>query len=223
MLDQDLHAALDAALSNRRLLTHPFYQRWCRGELSADDLRGYAEQYRFFEAEVPAALARVRDGIADSEARAMVQRNLDDETGVTGTAHLELFERFASSLGARPGAPPSAATAGLTTTYRALAGAGPAAGLAAMLAYESQAAEIAESKASGLVAHHGMSGEALEFWNVHATADVEHAQWALDALAALGATPDEVRVSARAAADAWWAFLDERDADHAGRAAAVPG
>lgn len=212
MSDHDLQAALETALTDRRLLSHPFYQRWCRGELTTRDLRAYAEQYRFFEAELPGALARIRDRVADDGVQMMVQRNLDDELGATGTAHLALFERFAGALAADPDAAPSAATRHLIATYRSLVDESPQAGLAGVLAYEAQASEIAESKAAGLERRYALSGDAIEFWTVHATADLAHARWAVEALDALGATPDAVHTGARAAADAWWAFLDEREA-----------
>src|SRR5205807_3150836 len=90
----ELRMALETALTGRRLLSHPFYRRWVRGELTVDDLRGYAEQYRCFEASLPVTLGRVRDGISDGAVRAIVQGNLDDETGAEGISHLELFDRF---------------------------------------------------------------------------------------------------------------------------------
>jgi hypothetical protein len=40
--------------------------------------------------------------------------------------------------------------------------------------------------------------------------DEDHASWTLDALGELDADEATVRHAARAAADAWWAFLDER-------------
>jgi hypothetical protein len=42
--------------------------------------------------------------------------------------------------------------------------------------------------------------------------DLDHGDWGIDALEAMDADPGEVFVSARRAADAWWAFLDEREA-----------
>ena len=51
-----------------------------------------------------------------------------------------------------------------------------------------------------------------EFWDVHATLDAEHGDWTVDALAAAGADPAEVQTAARQGADAWLAFLDEREA-----------
>jgi hypothetical protein len=41
----------------------------------------------------------------------------------------------------------------------------------------------------------------------------DHGDWALDALALLGADPADVTDAARRGADAWWAFLDEREAE----------
>jgi hypothetical protein len=43
--------------------------------------------------------------------------------------------------------------------------------------------------------------------------DVDHGDWAIDALAHLGADPAVVANAAKRAADAWWEFLDEREAD----------
>jgi hypothetical protein len=43
--------------------------------------------------------------------------------------------------------------------------------------------------------------------------DVDHSDWAIDALAHLGADPAVVANAAKRAADAWWEFLDEREAD----------
>jgi len=43
--------------------------------------------------------------------------------------------------------------------------------------------------------------------------DVEHGEWAVEALMMLGADAGEVDEAARRAADAWWALLDERQAE----------
>ena len=208
----ELRMALETALTGRRLLSHPFYRRWVRGELTVDDLRGYAEQYRCFEASLPVTLGRVRDGISDGAVRAIVQGNLDDETGAEGISHLELFERFMGALDARRDGNPGGAMAHLLSTYDALTDGGPVGGLSALLAYEVQVPEIAVSKAAGLTAHHGMSQEQVAFWNVHASIDGAHAEWLLEGLARLEAPAAEVAAAARTAADSWWEFLDECEA-----------
>ncbi len=43
--------------------------------------------------------------------------------------------------------------------------------------------------------------------------DVDHGDWAVEALALLGADEAEVTDASRRAADAWWALLDEREAE----------
>jgi pyrroloquinoline quinone (PQQ) biosynthesis protein C len=88
----------------------------------------------------------------------------------------------------------------------------PAAALAMVAAYEVQAADIAASKADGLRRHYAMDAEGTAFWDVHATQEVAHADWSIDALASLDADPAAVRAAARIAADAWWDFLSEREA-----------
>jgi pyrroloquinoline quinone (PQQ) biosynthesis protein C len=63
-----------------------------------------------------------------------------------------------------------------------------------------------------------MDPAGTEFWDVHAEMDVDHGDWTLEALALLGADPSEVARAARRGADAWWAFLDEREAEAPGSA-----
>jgi pyrroloquinoline-quinone synthase len=200
-----LRTIIDDALAGRRLLEHPFYRRWEEGRLSRDELTAYAEQYRHFEAQLPATLTALADEL-DGDAREAVLDNLRDETGTP--THLELFEGFASHYGARDVAPTPAMTKLLAAYGDALAS-GPAAGLAGVLAYEAQGAEIAETKAAGLREFYGASDEACEFWRVHGLVEDSHAAWLL----AAGSGMDDAGASAgaRLVADAWWAFLDERE------------
>lgn len=206
-----LTTALRARLRDRLLLDHPFYRRWTAGEVSVEELRDYAAQYRHFEAMLPAHLAAVAATAEHPALREQALRNLGDEAGAAPT-HLQLFEEFAAALGAPAQAQPSPAMAHLLDTYSAAAGAGAVAGFAALLAYETQAPGVAASKAAGLRDHGILDGEALRFWDLHATLDVAHAQWAVDALARSDADETAVVDAAGAAAEAWWSFLDEREA-----------
>lgn len=198
----------DDVLSDRRLLTHPFYRRWEAGELTTGELSAYAAQYRHFERALPEVLAEAWAAMPDGAARRTVRANLDDELGVP-CPHAELFEGFAVAVGAGDDAP-TTATAALVEHYRGAVRRGPAALLAALAAYEVQSADIARSKADGLQARYGLSEAQTRFWDVHAVMDAEHGAWTLDALATMEADPASVRMEARAAADAWWSFLDER-------------
>ncbi len=214
--DAPLSGSLSRALEGRLLLTHPFYRRWEAGLLSQDELAEYAVHYRAFEAALPGVLSDVVDQLraaGEVEAEEMVIRNLSDELG-RPEPHLDLFDRFASAL---PGAPASAAPGpaaeALVQTYADLVAEGPAAALAGLAAYEIQASAIASTKANGLRRRYGMDVTGTEFWDVHAALEADHGDWAVEALLTLGADPAPVEQWARRGADAWWAFLDEREAE----------
>src|SRR5579863_7935791 len=98
-----LHDELDSSISDRKLLSHPFYQRWEAGELSVDELQHYAEQYRYFEEMLPEYLTKLANDLPVGVARDSVLNNLSDE--VSSPSHLELFERFANFYDAKDVSP----------------------------------------------------------------------------------------------------------------------
>jgi pyrroloquinoline-quinone synthase len=204
-----LDEVLAARLEGRRLLDHPFYRRWSRGEVSIEELRAYAAQYRHFEAALPDHLRAVADSAADAALREQALRNLDDES-----THLALFDEFVSALGggADAATPVSPAMAELLDVYRRAAARSAAEGFAALLAYEVQSSDVAASKAAGLREHGILDGDGLGFWDLHATLDAEHAGWAVDVLSSSDAALSVLADSIGSAAGAWWAFLDEREA-----------
>ncbi len=208
---ESIRAALERALQGRQLLDHPFYRRWEAGGLALFELAAYAEQYRHVERTLPEVLETVVTGLDDDGARRMVSANLYEERSVP-VAHVDLFETFAGAVGAASFSQVTPATAALLATQRAAAHSDPSTGLAALAAYETQAAAIASSKAAGLTRHYGLGETATSFWDVHAEMEASHATWTLTALEAIGADPAEVEEAGRRAADAWWAFLDEREA-----------
>jgi pyrroloquinoline-quinone synthase len=214
-LDQ-LGDAVARSLEGKTLLTHPFYRRWEAGELTTGELREYAVHYRAFESALPAVLTAVLERLeADGYAApaALVAENLADELG-RPEPHLAMFDRFADALGEGAVATvPGPAAQALARTYFDLVAEGPVGALAGLAAYETQASAIASSKGEGLRRWYGLDEAGTEFWDVHAQMDAEHGEWALGALAELGANPDEVGEAAGRAADAWWAMLDEREAE----------
>jgi pyrroloquinoline-quinone synthase len=211
MHTQLIREALADALAGRQLLTHPFYQRWEAGTLGEGELAAYAEQYRFIERALPVTLAAIADGLPQGAARTLVESNLADELGVPA-AHVALFESFARAAGAASEVAPTHATSALLDVVRSAYSADPVTALAMVAAYEVQAADIAGSKAEGLRRHYGMDAEGTRFWDVHTVQEVAHADWSIDALAALEAEPTDARAAAKVAADAWWDFLSEREA-----------
>jgi pyrroloquinoline-quinone synthase len=210
-----LTAAVATSLEGRLLLTHPFYRRWEAGELTRQELAEYAVHYRAFEAVLPTVLAAVVDRlVADGEYEAAhaVARNLADELG-RPEPHLALFDRFGAALPGACATSPGPAADELAATYLELAGQSPVAAIGGLAAYETQAAAIATTKGDGLRRWYGVDTDGTEFWDVHATMDAEHGDWAVEALALLGADETEVADAARRAADAWWALLDERESE----------
>ncbi|MDE3086386.1 MAG: iron-containing redox enzyme family protein [Acidobacteriota bacterium] len=205
----DVTEPVGRALEGRWLLDHPFYRRWERGEVSMTELAHYAGQYRHFERVLPGFLGSVAEGLPEGQTRRFVAATLADEMG-DPVPHAERFESFAAAVGAGEEAP-TPATAALLDTYEALLDESPGAALAGFVAYELQSADIAASKADGLRRHYHLDDGGVAFWDHHALVDVTHGSWAREALAASdGPTPDEKAL--RRTADAWWSFLDERDA-----------
>lgn len=207
----DLRRALDSAARDHWLLDHPYYRSWVAGELTVDDLADYAAQYRHFEAVLPATLAATAAQLPPGAARCLVEENLADEQ-TRPRPHLELLEGFASSVGADTDRGASPATAELVATYRRAEHAGPVAALSVVGAYEVQAAEIASTKAATLRSHYQLPKSGTEFWDVHAQLEDSHADWTAGALEEVSAAPEDVYRFGAASAEAWWMFLDEREA-----------
>jgi pyrroloquinoline quinone (PQQ) biosynthesis protein C len=205
-----IQEALIDALTGRQLLTHPFYRRWEAGTLADGELAAYAEQYRHLEGELPLTLAAIAGQLPPGRARTLVEANLADELGEPAP-HAVMFESFAGAAGARADVAPTEATAALLSAIRSAAGRDPVAALSMVAAYEVQAADIAASKADGLRRHYCMDAEGTRFWDVHTTQEVAHAGWSAEALADVDADTAVVHESARVAAEAWWAFLTERE------------
>jgi pyrroloquinoline quinone (PQQ) biosynthesis protein C len=210
MTPDQLQADITAALNDRQLLEHPFYRRWEAGTLQPGELAAYAAQYRYFEAELPGLLRSLLAQLEPGPAAELVRQNLGDEES-NPEPHVALFAGFARAVGASDTSP-SDATRHLVDTYRRLVESGAGEGLAALVAYEMQAPAIAASKASGLRRHYGIDAAGTHFWDIHATMDQDHARWGIEALVALGSQEEQLIDAARSAADAWWGFLDDREA-----------
>jgi pyrroloquinoline-quinone synthase len=111
----------------------------------------------------------------------MLAENLAEEEGVEAGKqdHASLWLMFACGLGESEEGVRSqqlnAETQALIETFRRLSRQSYAAGLGALYAYESQFPGVATAKIEGLVDRYGIADEeTLRFFEVHATADVEH-------------------------------------------------
>ena len=206
-----LEQALQAALAPRDLLTHPFYQAWSAGELCAEDLARYAEQYRFQVTALPELLRRARSVTRDEDTRAELSRNLDDEEGRTGVAHALLWEAFGAAVGAAAEGLPLPETRASAESLAAVVGEDEVTALAALWTYEVQTARVADTKEKGLKCYGVDSPAALRFFRLHGELDVHHARGLLESLErciARGASLEAAKAAVERSAQAQWTFLD---------------
>jgi pyrroloquinoline-quinone synthase len=207
---------LDARISSRHLLDHPFYQRWTAGTLTKEELRDYAGQYFHYALAFPTFLSAMHQHTDDIAVRQMLLENLiEEERGPEN--HPELWLRFCESLGldreaVKAGAP-NEATRALIATMKSLAREGALhEGLAALYAYESQIPSVAKAKIEGLAKWYGISSTRdVAFFSVHMEADVAHSATSREILRDLCDTPEKSAQAEQATGrtlDALYAFLD---------------
>ncbi len=215
MTDLAVSTLIDAKVSERAMLKHPFYQAWTEGRLPLDTLRAYARQYFHHVEAFPRAVSAVHSACPDRDGRRMLAENLAEEEGLeTGKQdHATLWLMFACGLGEGEEAVRAQSlnpeTQALIETFRRLSRKSFASGLGALYAYESQFPGVASAKIEGLVDRYGIDDEpTLRFFRVHESADVEHSSVCR---ALLDRLPAEERAEAVAAgeelAGALWNFL----------------
>lgn len=227
--DHPLVKRLNEIIEERSLLKHPYYQAWQAGELTLDDLREYATQYYSFESAFPRFLSAIHLRCPIHEIRQDILQNLwDEEHGPDN--HRKLWLDFCEKLGLNrveiertadnahthkysSDYPVLQRTHDLVVTYTRLANVmNYQDGLAALYAYESQIPSIARVKMQSLREHYQITDPAaLQFFTVHQTQDIEHAESEARGIAMFISQFECERIenSAREALEAWWNFLDE--------------
>ncbi|MCY3818274.1 MAG: CADD family putative folate metabolism protein [Gammaproteobacteria bacterium] len=208
-----LSARLDDTISRTRLLDHAYYRAWVAGELTEDDMRGYAKSYFAHVLAFPRYVSGVHSQCEDLDARRALLDNLvDEESG--DEHHPELWLRFAEGLGESREAVEGcrdAATAKLIDTFLGRIRSSYAEGLGALYAYESQIPEIAETKVSSLSETYDITDErTLAFFKVHAKADVYHSRTLREQIDGLTTEQGEqAEAAASECARGLWEFLSE--------------
>lgn len=198
---------LDAMVAERSLLEHPFYRAWSAGELTRDALAGYAREYLHLVRAVPELVDAVRRR-APASMRDELAEHREEEA-----EHVEAWLRFAGALGVdaedldahEPRAETAEAVAGMkracATSYDA--------GAAAMYALELEIPRIAATKMDGLERFYGLtSDDALDYFRLHAEADIRHAATWRDELVASEAPEAELTAAAEQSIDAQNLLLD---------------
>ena len=206
---------LDSLIQARSILRHPFYEAWREGCLSRPQLAIYARVYWPHVAAFPGYLEMVIARSDDPVVRSELERNLEDERG-RPRPHPEMWLDFAEAVGATRAtivaARPHACAEALVETVTNSARASVAEGVAALYAYEAQQPAVSREKLNGLRRHYGVESESgLEYFTVHAEADIAHSRGERDVLArCLDGSSTEKRVvdAAIATLDAYWGLLD---------------
>lgn len=141
-----------------RLLDHPFYEAWERGDVSAEQLASYASAYQAFVDRIPGDWERVLDGLDVDDPRG--ETVVDDEC-----RHADLWERWREDL------PEPTETPELRELFDALDRMEPAELAGAIHAYETQQPAVAETKKTGLLAHYDGAEQDLTFFDEHESED----------------------------------------------------
>lgn len=215
-IQSEFWQAMETRLKKYDLLCHPFYQAWSEGKLTRDDLRQYAAQYYHHVAAFPTYLSALHSRLEDGALRRAVLQNLYEEE-MEGTAHSDLWMRFAEGFGASDAEVRAASVcpelAQLIATFRIFAAsASPVESLAAFYAYESQIPRVAQTKAQGLKELYGSDARTSSYFTLHQTADILHSNvWRDEINKQLTADPscaDSALDAAENAAKALWTALD---------------
>jgi len=137
-----------------RLLDHPFYQAWNRGEISAETLSAYHQSYGEFVKRFPSFWQRVVDAFQQDIARGA--SIVDEES-----EHVPLWEQWGKNLN------PPHSSPGLKDLVDAFDHMTPSRLLGAIQAFETQQPEVARTKKDGLRGFYGFREEDLAYFDEH--------------------------------------------------------
>jgi pyrroloquinoline-quinone synthase len=204
---------IDAAISEKSLLKHPFYQDWQAGKLSRKALQLYAEQYYRHVEAFPNHL-RALAARADGELGGIITENLAEEEN-PAAPHPKLWRDFAAAVGVSEEEITSSAalpgTRAVVETFREIVSNRPVSeAVAALYAYEAQVPEVATTKIDGLKKFYGITEpEALAYFAVHEEVDKTHRLAWRNWLEQHGeAGEEEILATTNRALDALWGALD---------------
>ena len=207
---------IDAAIAEKNLLRHPFYQDWQAGRLSRESLQLYAAQYYRHVEAFPKHL-RVLAARADASLKPVVYDNLAEEEN-PARPHPQLWRDFARTLGVSEDdittSPSLPGTQNVVHKFRDIcANRSLPEAVAALYAYESQVPEIASTKIDGLQRFYGITdAKGTAYFSVHEEADKAHREawrgWLAANAASCDVSEDQILASTHEALDALWGALD---------------
>jgi len=225
--------AVEDRIKKYDLLTHPFYVAWSKGELTKNDLQGYAMQYYKHVEAFPEYLEALEKRLPESSLRCAIKENREDELGSlspNGQSHSDMWLDFAEGSGAdrevTKSFDPIPEVKQLISQFRAVSERGNTIeALAAFYAYESQIPRVADEKGSWLKNLYGADAKTCRYFSVHATADIEHANvWRRLINEQLGGQEEkaqQVLDSVESTAQSLWKVLDGIEKTRTGEQAAT--
>ena len=213
MSNTQLLDKIDAAIAEKNLLNHPFYQDWQAGKLSRESLQLYAAQYYRHVEAFPKHL-RVLAGRADESLKPVVMENLAEEEN-PAASHPQLWRDFAAALGVSEeditSTPSLPGTQNVVHTFRDIcANRSIPEAVAALYAYEAQVPEIATTKIEGLNRFYGINdSKETAYFSVHEEADKAHrAAWRNWLEQNASGNEEQILSSTKEALNALWGALD---------------
>jgi pyrroloquinoline-quinone synthase len=213
MPNTQLLEKIDAAITEKNLLKHPFYQDWQAGKLSRESLQLYATQYyrhvQAFPQHLRVLAARVNESL-----RPVVLENLAEEEN-PDASHPKLWREFAAALGVSEedilDSPSLPGTQHVVHTFRDIcANRSADEAVAALYAYEAQVPEIASTKIDGLNRFYGITdAKGTAYFVVHEEADKAHrAAWRNWLAENSAGDENAILASTNEALNALWGALD---------------
>ena len=164
---------IDELVEKQSLLKHQFYVMWSEGKLTLDSLNGYSKEYFQLVKAVPSFVGAVMQQSPDSIKNELAT-NQEEEAD-----HIKSWMKFAGALGVSqidlekyPGLEKTRkAVTELSSLMNSYEG-----GAAAMYALEQEIPKISLSKIDGMRKFYDLtSDEAIEYFRLHAEADIRHA------------------------------------------------
>lgn len=220
--------ALDSVIATRKLLDHPFYQKWTAGLLKKKHLKYYAREYFHFVLREPQFLSAIhsktpafptpQDPCGLGIRQKLLSNLMGEEHGEENHPHLWTDFCFALGLTAEDLLEKETLTGTkkLLNCFEEICHEEPFYnGISAMYAFESQIPEVAKRKIEGLQNFYGITDEKSQrFFSVHQEADVVHSSEELDILhAAIDSDEklDSAKDACQRAAEALLSFLSSVD------------
>jgi pyrroloquinoline-quinone synthase len=137
-----------------RLLDHPFYQAWAKGEISEERLGAYHSSYADLIQRIPSWWRTITTAFNANTplARTIIQEEED---------HIELWSEWGRNL------PSSETRVSLQHIIHTLDSLPPSGLLGALHSFESQQPDVARSKRQGLLMHYGFSAKDMGYFDAH--------------------------------------------------------